>query len=348
MLHLLSPSRQSGNGLDFASSLLLESRIIRAGIPGARSALFLSSSMLKEPNSKLLVLFAGILVLLGWAYWSTLLEMIQRWNIDPQYTQGYVIPVLVFAVLWWRRKQFPGWAASNAGWGLGFVLIGVCLRMLATVFFLEPLDVFSLLPVLAGCLLCAGGWPLLKWACPGIVLLLFVIPMPYRIEVALTMPLRRIATQGSAFVLQVLGFPAIAEENIILVDDVLMGVVEACSGLGMLHTLFALTTCVAFFCERPWWEKGLIVCSALPITLVANVIRIASTGVLYEVWGSGPADVYYHSLAGWFMMPVALLLLWVEFKILDRLVEYVPERGPYFHDLPKPASDAVVPARVGS
>jgi hypothetical protein len=73
----------------------------------------------------------------------------------------------------------------------------------------------------------------------------------------------------------------------------------------------------------------LIVLSAIPIALIANVLRITVTAVLHNQVGGRIADVVFHDLAGWFMMPVALSLLWVEFRVLNLvLVEPAPNDLP--------------------
>ena len=61
-------------------------------------------------------------------------------------------------------------------------------------------------------------------------------------------------TTASTFALQTLGLPAVAEGNVILLNDVRLGVVEACSGLRMLVIFFALSTAVALLMRRPLWE----------------------------------------------------------------------------------------------
>jgi exosortase len=138
--------------------------------------------------------------------------------------------------------------------------------------------------------------------------------------VALTDPLQRIATLASTFALQTIGLPALADGNVILLNDVELGIVEACSGLRMLVIFFALSTAVVLVIKRRPWEKALLVASAVPIALVANVTRITVTGVLHETAGREIADAVFHDLAGWLMMPLALGLLWVELKLLSRLL----------------------------
>jgi exosortase/archaeosortase family protein len=96
----------------------------------------------------------------------------------------------------------------------------------------------------------------------------------------------------------------------------------------MLMTFFALTTAAAIMLQRPLMEKLLIVVSAVPIALFANVIRITITGMLAESVGSEFADVVFHHWGGWTMMLLALGMMWIELKILAALLlELRPNDG---------------------
>ncbi|MFL5340217.1 MAG: exosortase/archaeosortase family protein, partial [Gemmataceae bacterium] len=181
------------------------------------------------------------------------------------------------------------------------------------------IDAVGLMPALAAVALLVGGRAALRWSWPGIAFLFFMIPLPYQFEIALGAPLQRVATLGSAFMLQTLGQPAVPEGNTIMLNDVKLGIVEACSGLRMLVTFFAFSTGVAVLIRKPWLDRMCIVLSAIPIALLTNIIRITATGVMYQV-NADFAHTFFHDLAGWFMMPVCLALLGTELWILNRLI----------------------------
>ena len=211
--------------------------------------------------------------------------------------------------------------ASRPSWG-GLVLIGagLALWLAGAYFYLGWFEEVSLLPALAGLCVLARGWRSLRWSWPAIAFLIFMLPLPFQAEVALAYPLQRVATKASTYALQTLGFPALAEGNVIHLNEVEIGVVEACSGLSMLFTFFAMATGVVLVIRRPWLDKVLIVASAIPIALIVNVVRITVTGVLHETVGSRLANLVFHDLAGWLMMPIAVGLLWLELELLARLL----------------------------
>ena len=113
-----------------------------------------------------------------------------------------------------------------------------------------------------------------------------------------------------------------------------IGVAEACSGLSMLTTFFALATAVALVIRRPWLDKVVVLLSAAPIAVVANVARIATTALAQEWFGAETAHYLFHDLAGWLMMPLALVLLWAELRLVSFLLASLRPTDPSWRPCP--------------
>jgi exosortase len=221
-------------------------------------------------------------------------------------------------------------------WGGLVLLAGAVFRLGTTFYFYEWFDELSVIPVLLGLALIVFGVALPRGMLSGTCFLVFMVPLPYRLENFLRAPLRGVATNASTFVLQTLGFPALAEGFVISIGETRLGVAEACSGLSMLMVFGALTAGVVLLVKRPWWYRALLCLSWPAIAIVANVFRIVVTAALYS-WGYEKfADVTYHDLAGLAMMPVGIVLLWAEMAYLDRLFVLEVERrvSPFVLELP--------------
>lgn len=266
-------------------------------------------------------LIIAVFLLLGvlWAYWPTFQKMVVRWSDDPQYSHGFLVPIFAMVILWARSEHIPK-RLDKPSW-LGFLLIvaSIVLRFVSAYFFQEPLDGISLIPALLGIVLLLGGWPLFRWTWPAILFLGFMLPLPYSLEMAMAYPLRRLATVVSTYGLQTFGYPAICEGNIILIGDIQLGVIDACSGLGMLFTFFALATAVAIIVDRPMLDRLVLVASAIPIAVAVNIIRITLTGIAHIVMGREFGHALMHDFGGWLMMPMALAMIWFELWFLGRL-----------------------------
>ncbi len=191
--------------------------------------------------------------------------------------------------------------------------------------FFTWLDSISFLASLAGLCGLLGGQAALRWAWPSIAFLIFMVPLPYRVETSLGAPLQRLSTVVSAYALQVFGIPAFSSGNTIVIRDFTIGIVEACNGLGASYMVLACSVGAALMIHRPLSDKLILIMSAIPIALVANATRITLTGLLHEMMGKGAAEELYHGLAGWLTMPLALVLLYLVYQLLLRLFIEAPD-----------------------
>jgi len=259
----------------------------------------------------------GVLV---WAYWPTFGEIAERWSTSALYSHGYLVPVFAAFLLWHRRSMIRNESFEPSWWSVPWILLGASLHVFGAYFFYDWASAASILPVLVGFVLSFGGAKLLRWSWPAIAFLVFMLPLPHRVETWLAHPLQRLATLGSTYVLQTLGFAAVAEGNIIIMEESRIGVVEACNGLGMLVVFVALSTGVAMLMRSRFTDKAIILLSAIPIALMANVVRITVTGMLTETVGPTIGGLDIHDFLGYFMAPLGLGMLWIEKWILDRLL----------------------------
>ena len=57
------------------------------------------------------------------------------------------------------------------------------------------------------------------------------------------------------------------------------------------------------------------------------------TGALHEMVGGHTATTFYHNLAGWVMMPLALVLYWAEIELFSRILVETKHQGLSILDL---------------
>jgi exosortase/archaeosortase family protein len=101
-----------------------------------------------------------------------------------------------------------------------------------------------------------------------------------------------------------------------------LNIAEACAGLRMATIFGAMAVAMVFLVERPWWDKLVILLSAIPIALIVNVVRITITALLFMWVGQDNMTVQkiVHDWAGLLiMMPLAMALLWIELQVLERV-----------------------------
>jgi exosortase len=253
---------------------------------------------------------------------------VSRWTTEPQYFHGFIVPITAVGLGWMRRSHIPPGDARSHISGLLLTITGSSLHLLATYFYLEAFDAAGFLFCLTGIVLLVWGKRFFRGVWPAVLFTGFMLPLPFQLERMLSDPLQVMGATEATYFIQTFGIPAIAQGNTILMGDIRLGVEEACSGLRMLMVFIAISAAAVIVSDRSRWEKILILISAIPIALISNIVRIVATALAYEYADRETADLIFHDLSGWLMMPLAMLLLFLELKIIDLLYVEVPDAHP--------------------
>jgi len=152
--------------------------------------------------------------------------------------------------------------------------------------------------------------------------LVFMVPLPIALYSKIASPLQLFASRVASALMNASGLPVLCEGNrMTLPGGLQMFVAEACSGMRQLTGFLALTTAVAYWTTRPCWYRIVIVISALPIALSANIARVMLTGYIMHFVNPQFAMGTYHTLEGLLMMAFGLLMLQAQCWILDQVCQ---------------------------
>jgi len=261
--------------------------------------------------------------IIGLSMWVSLeawMDMYGRAISDTENGQALFAPVVAFYLFWVRRSrtQFIGYNPSFTGLAIiiaGYVALNWGIES-------NTLVVWHLgaIFMLIGSLLTIMGMEFLKQFAPALVALLFIIPTPGIVRIALAEPMQELATELTMGVLDGIGVNAIKQGLVIQVGnppiDVAIG--EACNGMRMV---FALSLVVfGFVFSAPFRSEvriGLLLISPL-IALCCNIIRLVLTSIVYGFSTQGFADAF-HWYSGLAMIPMSLIMLFGVIKILTWL-----------------------------
>jgi len=262
----------------------------------------------------------ALLVLLIVVYYPVLSWLVNTWWDVTDYNYGFLVPVFSAYLLWDRRDMLKLDQLKGSYWAVPVLLLAIAVSVFANYRFNLVLMSWTIVPMVGGLVLLVGGWHALLWAWPSVAFLFFMSPLPQDFAGILGEQLQLVGTSVSVIALQTLGMAAIADGTVIQLSHSRLGVEEACSGLRMLMLFFAACVGAAFYLRtRTPLIRILIAISAPPIAVISNVARITVTAVLYENVSQELGDKVFHNLAGWFMMPIAIGLVWLEMAVLDRL-----------------------------
>jgi len=269
-------------------------------------------------------LVLALMSLLGatvWSYWGTIGQLWEEWQSNEDYSAGQLVPVVALIFVWVERKKLAACVPRPCWWGgMALLVLAQLGRAFGLLFMFESGERYSLALTITALVLLVGGRQVLRCLGWTLLFLFLMVPFPGQIHNRISGPLREMATNGSVFLLEVFFNEIRHEGHIIYFKEHTLGVLEACSGLRML-TAFIIVACfIAYMVRRPRWQKGVVVFSSIPIAVVCNVIRIFVTALLIALVSSEVGEKFFHDFAGLVMMPAAVMLIFGELWLMDKLI----------------------------
>jgi exosortase len=258
--------------------------------------------------------------LLRWMYKAYTLKSVVA---DDEH--ALLIPFVVLALLWWKRKELL--TLPLRPWGPGLLLVAAALVLHVLGYAIQQPRI-SIAALLGGIYALTGlvwGPAFLRASFFPFFLFGFMIPLGSLTE-PITFPLRLLVTQSVAFLCHhVLAMDVVSSGTQLFngLGTYQYDVAPACSGIRSLVAIAAIAIIYAFTVFRTAGQRVLILASAIPLALIGNIFRMMVI-VLAAEFGGQAAGNKAHESAFWSLLPylpaiVGLLLLgrWLE-KIRDR------------------------------
>ncbi|MEM6913845.1 MAG: VPLPA-CTERM-specific exosortase XrtD [Pseudomonadota bacterium] len=230
--------------------------------------------------------------------------------MTPEFSHGILIPFVAAAIIAFRHREIAA-APHDHRWigtalvALGIVVIGVG-QISTTIHQLQ----YGFLLSAYGLLISYFGLKGTRVVAPALVYLLFMLPPPHFVTLALTLQLQLISTQLGVAFIELFGIPVFVDGNVIDLGNYALQVAEACSGLRYLFPLLSFSFIAGYFFQAPMWQRITVFLSAIPITILMNSFRIGMIGVLKRQFGVGATEGFAHAFEGWvvFLLSVGLLI----------------------------------------
>jgi exosortase A len=256
--------------------------------------MFLSSLKRLTSYRTMFLKLAIIVACLVLLYFRILQGLVSDWVRMPDFSHGFLIPIVSLYFVYERRKSLSALNPSTSWAGFGLLVFGILLYLLAnlaTEFFMMR---FSMLVVLGGIILFLLGKEYFKALLFPLVFLIFMIPIPSVLMDRITFPMQLFASKVAARSLDLIGIPVLREGNIIQLANTSLEVAEACSGIRSLISLLALSVVFAYFSQNTTWKRIVLVLSTFPIAIIANAARVTGTGILAHHYGDQVAQGFFH------------------------------------------------------
>ena len=280
------------------------------------------------------------------AVWGVAIRMLWTdWEIDPQYSYGFLVPILCVGLFLQRWGDRPA-AMPPANLTQNFLLALPPLVFLAGIqpFFEANPEwripgMFGAISAVAISLVLVhslGGRPWLRHFFFPIAFFLIAVPWPRNAEEAFMGFLMEKNAVAALEVLHWCGFEAVRRGNLISVPGGLIGVEEACSGVRSLQSGLMASLFFGEIFRFGIFTRGMLVFSALGFAVFGNFIRATTLSLIAATQGLAALESW-HDIAGFATLGFTLGSLWILSYALHqwRTRHMPPQKTP----LPLPAPE---------
>lgn len=253
---------------------------------------------------------------------------------------GLMIPFVVLALYWWKRKELVSQPLGIWWPAIGLIVLALIIHFIGFVAQQQRLSVAAFLLGIYGLTGLAWGWNWLKASFFPYFLLVFCIPVSEFAD-PLTLPLRLLVSRIVEIISHLGLAPDLVREGNRLMDgqhQFAYDVAPACSGIHSLVALVALMTIYAFVVFKSNWKRFAMMMVALPLAMLGNVVRLCFTIGVAELFGQNAGKAVETNF-GFLTFAVAvgcafLVARWLEKVGADPAATGDPARGQILNDKP--------------
>jgi exosortase len=255
----------------------------------------------------------------GYVATSSLFEwMYTAYTLGSDDGYALMVPPVVLALMWWKRKELLRDEIRLWWPALGVVGCGVLLHVLGFLVQQERISIVGLFTGIYGLMGLAWGFGWLRASFFPFILFAFCIPLGSMAE-PLTFRLRLLVAQLVEVICHFFLAIDVIREGTALKDPTgrfNYEVAAACSGIRSLISTIAFAVVLAFVSLRTWWKRGVMIAMAVPLAVLGNLARMLSIVIAAEIGGQelgesvhdgGPGGVF--SLLPYIPAFIGLLLL---------------------------------------
>ena len=260
---------------------------------------------------------------------------------DSEDAFAFVAPFVVLGLFWWRRADFLSLPKRTWWPALGLFVLALAMHLVG--YMVQQARV-SLLAFFVGVYALTGltwGPRWLRASFFPFLLFGFCLPLASQADYV-TFPLRLLATKITTAFSQVALGINVKQVGTHILDSAgsyQYEVAAACSGIRSLSAIQALAIVYGFLTFKTAWRRWVMIVSALPLAVAANVFRLTIIIIAAEAFGREAGNGVHES--AWFSLvpylPAIAGIIWLGHWLReDKQPKIADERFPDRSNSPQP------------
>lgn len=246
-------------------------------------------------------------------------DLIETWLNHSDNSHGMLVPFISLYLIYLKKDALTKVTTSPFYFGgvlLVICMLGYLISLIGAVSFTAR--VFFILSLIC-LLLFTLGTKLVRLILFPLIFLLFMVPVPDSIIALVSLPLQNLATTISAQIIKLISIPVLQEGNMLYFAQAQLEVAQACSGIRSIVSLTMLSLIFAYLSKLKITLKITLLISAIPIAMLANIIRVSGTGILAHMFGGDIAEGFLHDFSGLAVFAFGFLVLLSEYLLLKKV-----------------------------
>lgn len=262
--------------------------------------------------------FPILLALLGVVFYPVYPSLANTWLNHSDNSHGILVPFIAAYFAWSKKDELRSVPLSTSWWGFAVLVFSLGFYLLSYAGGIAVVARLMIVTSLMGLVLFCYGREIFKTLAFPLFFLFFMVPVPDTVLGIAALPLQLFATKASTFLIQVVGIPVFREGNMVYFAQTQLEVAEACSGIRSIMSYAMLSVILAYMLKGSWRKRAILVASAVPLALFANIVRVTGTGILAHFYGDRVARGFLHEFSGLAVFAFGFVLLFSEYLLLSR------------------------------
>ncbi len=228
----------------------------------------------------------GFVALLAVGFAPALVSLSRVWSNVDYLSHGYLVPLVALWAASGKRKTLPSLPRERDLRGVLLLGLALLLYVVGLGTSLITIEGVAVVTGVAGAILYLRGPAWLATLAFPVGYLLFMVPLPDVVLSPTIVTLQLFVSSVGVRVLQLGGVPVYRDGNVIeLPDGASLFVADACSGITSVITLLPLGVFLAYFTERTWGRRLVLIAAIVPLAMIGNLIRVIGTVVAAQEVG---------------------------------------------------------------
>ncbi len=242
------------------------------------------------------------------------------WSAQAQGHELLFAAVSAFLLYQRRAMLWSGASSSRRALPIALFALALLLYVVGRSQQWLRVEIVSLIATVASVLWLVGGRQALRAAAFPLFFLLFIVPLPYSLVLAVTGPLKLAVSAVATQLLSWGGLPVGRSGVVVTIGQYQLLVSEACAGLQTMFTLEAMGLLYASLRSggSALLNTALAV-AVVPVSFAANVVRVIVLMLVTYWFGDEVGQGFVHGFAGLVLFTVALVMIFAVDHLLRRL-----------------------------